>query len=80
MEEIKDKLGTSFRTKDFDPLNYFLRIEVNYSEADSTIAISQCKDSFDILTEFGMENCKLISISTPLEFGLKLTKENNIFR
>ncbi|XP_021992050.1 secreted RxLR effector protein 161-like [Helianthus annuus] len=61
-----------FEMTDLGVLHYFLGIEVNYKEGN--IILSQQKYARNLLDKFNMRDCN--SISTPMEYGLRLTKED----
>ena len=72
LDEFKTTMTNEFEMTDLGLMKYFLGIEVKQS--DDGIFISQQKYATDILKTFKMENHK--SIDTPIEFGTKLSKQD----
>ena len=71
-DKFKKSMMIKFDMTDLGMLHYFLGIEVVQS-ADG-IFISQKKYVQEILDRFQMTNCN--SVNTPVEYGLKLTKDH----
>lgn len=65
-------LSSQFHMKDMGILRYFLGIEVDRSEQG--IFLSQKKYACDLLTEYGVTNCRVLRL--PMDSHLKLTPEN----
>ncbi|KAK8913818.1 hypothetical protein KSP39_PZI024059 [Platanthera zijinensis] len=72
-EDFKKMMTKEFEMSDLGHAHYFLGIEVKYGVGK--ISISQTKYAAEILTRFRMENA--VPISTPMEFGLKLSKDGD---
>lgn len=70
-EIFKQSMMHEFDMSDLGMLHYFLGIEVVQTAVG--IFISQ-KNVQEILDRFQMKNCN--SVGTPIEFGLKLTKDH----
>ncbi|KAK2968675.1 hypothetical protein RJ640_001578 [Escallonia rubra] len=70
-DKFKRSMMVEFDMSDLGMMHYFLGIEVKQSAAG--IFISQKKYVQEILDRFQMKNCN--SVSTPTEFGLKLSKD-----
>lgn len=78
-EQIKNHIFTKFEMKDLGEVKYCLGLEVHRDRKNGSLCISQKKYIKDILTKFGMSNCK--SVKTPIDPKTKLTsseKENSI--
>ena len=71
-EKFKKTMMIEFDMTDLGMLHYFVGIEVVQSAAG--IFISQKKYVKEILDRFQMTNCN--SVNTPIEYGLKLTKDH----
>ncbi|KAJ0522114.1 putative RNA-directed DNA polymerase [Helianthus annuus] len=72
IRQLKESMEKEFEMTDLGILHYFLGMEVNYNEGN--ISLSQQKYARTLLKKFNMENCK--QISTPMEYGIRLTKED----
>ncbi|KAF7150925.1 hypothetical protein RHSIM_Rhsim02G0113200 [Rhododendron simsii] len=72
-EKFKESMMAEFEMSDLGKMHYFLGIEV--VQLPAGIFISQKKYVQEILDRFQMKNCN--SVSTPTEFGLKLTKDHD---
>uniref|UniRef100_A0A251UJX2 Putative ribonuclease H-like domain-containing protein n=1 Tax=Helianthus annuus TaxID=4232 RepID=A0A251UJX2_HELAN len=72
IEELKESMKCEFEMTDLGNLHYFLGMEVNYDNGN--IMPSQQKYARNLLEKFKMENCH--ALSTPMEYGLKLSKED----
>ncbi|GMJ14865.1 hypothetical protein HRI_005155700 [Hibiscus trionum] len=70
-EKFKQSMMLEFDMFDLGKMHYFLGIEVRQSS--DGIFISQRKYVQDVLMRFQMNECN--SVSTPVEFGLKLHKD-----
>ncbi|XP_065879565.1 uncharacterized mitochondrial protein AtMg00810-like [Euphorbia lathyris] len=70
-EEFKNTMAREFEMTDIGLMAYYLGIEVKQN--DDGIFISQSGFAKEILKKFKMENCN--SVSTPVECGIKLTKD-----
>ncbi|KAE8657590.1 hypothetical protein F3Y22_tig00116989pilonHSYRG00496 [Hibiscus syriacus] len=68
--EFKDVMMKEFEMIDMGLMAYYLGIEVK--QQNDGIFISQESYAKEILKKFKMENCK--PISTPAEYGIKMTK------
>ncbi|KAE8735550.1 Beta-galactosidase 8 isoform 1 [Hibiscus syriacus] len=68
--EFKDVMMKEFEMTDMGLMAYYLGIEVK--QQNDGIFISQESYAKEILKKFKMENCK--PISTPAEYGIKMTK------
>ena len=74
IKKCKQELTTEFEMKDLGLLHYFLELEV--WQQDNCIILNQGKYTIDILTKFGMMECK--PAATPMEINLhKLKDEMN---
>lgn len=73
LEQSKVKLANEFAMTDSGDLSYCLGIQMMQWEELKSILLTQDKYILDILTQFDMSNCKLVS--TPMPFGAKLTKK-----
>ena len=71
INNLKSKLSQTFHMKDLGDLRYFLGIEIDRN--NDGIFLCQKKYTSDILSEFGMNNCKPLQL--PLDTHLKLTPE-----
>jgi transposase InsO family protein len=69
---LKAELSKKFEMKDLGEAHYILGIEVCRNRQEKSIRISQSKYIDDILRRFNMTDS--LSVSTPLEIGLKLNK------
>ncbi|XP_024965760.1 uncharacterized protein LOC112505958 [Cynara cardunculus var. scolymus] len=73
INEFKDSMKENFEMTYLGLSHYFLGIEA--TQGAHCITISHKKYARDLLQRFNMEDC--ISAATPMEFGLKLSKEEN---
>ena len=71
IQDFKLSMKKEFEMTDLGLMKYFLGIEMQQGE--DGIFISQSKYAKEILEKFAFEDCH--PIDTPVEFGLKLTKE-----
>ena len=71
LEEVKRALSSKFDIKDLGELSYFLGVKVDQREQDS-IWIGQPAYTRNLLTMFGMQDCK--PVSTPVSSSSKLIK------
>lgn len=71
--EFKENMKTEFEMTDLGPLHYFLGIEAK--QGDYMITISQKKYAMELLVKFNMSDS--ITAATPMEVGLKLTKDGH---
>lgn len=69
-DDFKKSMMDEFDMTDLGLMHYFLGIEV--VQSSTGVFISQKKYVLEILNRFKMKGCN--SVSTPTEFGLKLTK------
>ncbi|GKV19801.1 hypothetical protein SLEP1_g30019 [Rubroshorea leprosula] len=69
VEELKQSLSKNFEMKDFGVLNYFLKLEVTFS--DNGCLLSQVKYASDLISKVELNDGK--SVSTPLEPNVKFT-------
>lgn len=71
MKRIKENLKRTFKMKDMGPVHYCLGIEFKQDLEKGTITMSQKGYIEEILTRFGMKDCK--TVATPngskLEIG-----------
>ncbi|XP_071728540.1 uncharacterized mitochondrial protein AtMg00810-like [Rutidosis leptorrhynchoides] len=74
INKFKDFLKSKFQIKDLGVLKYFLGIEV--IRENKNICLSQRKYTLDLLTEFGLLNCK--PIYTPIEPNLKFNNDDDL--
>ncbi|XP_021991522.1 uncharacterized mitochondrial protein AtMg00810-like [Helianthus annuus] len=72
INQLKNSMKTGFEMTDLGILHYFLGMEVNYDNGN--ITLSQQKYAKILLDKFKMGNCN--AISTPTEYGLRLSKED----
>ncbi|GJY60111.1 retrovirus-related pol polyprotein from transposon TNT 1-94 [Tanacetum coccineum] len=72
-EKFKKSVMAEFDMSDLGRLHYFLGIEV--VQSDAGIFISQRKYMQEILKKFRMKDCN--PVSTPVEPGVKLVKDEN---
>ncbi|KAE8683109.1 hypothetical protein F3Y22_tig00111215pilonHSYRG00067 [Hibiscus syriacus] len=68
--EFKDVMMKEFEMTDMGLMAYYLGIEIKQQKDE--IFISEERYANEILKKFKMENCK--PISTPAEYGIKMTK------
>ncbi|KAK1421784.1 hypothetical protein QVD17_24412 [Tagetes erecta] len=68
---FKESMKKEFEMMDLGLMHYFLGLEVKQEEG--RISISQGKYARDLLKRFNMEHAS--EISTPMEFGIKVTKD-----
>jgi transposase InsO family protein len=73
MEETKNVLKTRFKMKDMGPISWFLGIE--FKQYKDCIEMSQSHYLNEVLSRFGMADCK--PRSTPCELKLDPSKESN---
>ena len=71
--KVKDGLKSEFKMTDMGEAQYLLGLQIIRDKDKGHLTLTQKKCAMEVLKRFGMENCK--SISTPMEVGLKLTKE-----
>ena len=72
IEKCKQDLSAEFEMKDLGLLHYFLGLEI--WQLDNCIILNQGKYTVDILTKFGMIECKLAA--TPMEINLHKLKDD----
>ena len=72
VNEFKSQMMNEFEMSDMGLLHYFLGLEIQ--QAEDGIFISQRKYARDILSKFGMLNCK--PAATPMNINEKLQHEN----
>ena len=72
IKKCKQKLTAEFEMKDLGLLHYFLGLKV--WQQDNYIILNQEKYTIDILTKFGMMECKLAA--TPMEVNLHKLKND----
>lgn len=70
-DDFKNSMMNEFEMSDLGKMHYFLGLEV--VQSDDGFFVSQKKYVQDILDRFEMKNCN--SSNTPVEFGLKLSKD-----
>lgn len=70
---IKRQLSAEFKMKDMGPVKHILGISVERDGPVGTITIMQKQYINDVISRFNMKDAN--SVSTPLEVGIKLTKE-----
>ncbi|KAI3725113.1 hypothetical protein L1987_64888 [Smallanthus sonchifolius] len=70
--EFKEHMKKDFEMTDMGVLHYFLGMEINYDQ--ERIILSQHKYAKMLLDRFRMTNCSIAS--NPMEYGLKLSKED----
>ncbi|KAJ0795409.1 putative RNA-directed DNA polymerase [Helianthus annuus] len=72
INQFKCSMKKEFEMTDLGNLHYFLGMEVK--QENGNIMLSQRKYAENLLERFNMKHCK--SISTPMEYGEKLSKED----
>ncbi|XP_021985447.1 secreted RxLR effector protein 161-like [Helianthus annuus] len=72
INQLKDSMKKVFEMTDLGVLHYFLGMEVKYKEGN--IALSQQKYAKGLLKKFNREKCN--TISTPMEYGERLSKND----
>ncbi|XP_022007623.1 uncharacterized mitochondrial protein AtMg00810-like [Helianthus annuus] len=72
IEQLKNSMKNEFEMTDLGILHYFLGMEVNYDNGN--ISLTQHKYAKNLLKKFNMEGCH--EISTPMEYGLQLSKND----
>ena len=72
INEVKEALSKSFKMTDLGPCKQFLGMEISRTPAKHTVKITQAGKIGKLLTEHGMENCKIAS--TPMDPGVILMK------
>ena len=72
IKKCKQELTAEFEMKDLGLLHYFLGLEV--WQQDNYIILNQGKYTIDILTKFGMMECK--PTATPMEINLHKLKDD----
>ena len=74
LQDVKSALCKKFEIKDMGRLHYFLGMSVVQDEECKSIWIGQPAYTNNLLTKYGMQNCK--AVSTPVESGDKLKVAN----
>uniref|UniRef100_A0A251SKN6 Putative zinc finger, CCHC-type n=1 Tax=Helianthus annuus TaxID=4232 RepID=A0A251SKN6_HELAN len=72
ISEFKESMKKEFEMTDMGCLHYFLGMEVSYENGN--IILSQKKYMRSLLEKFRMTSCN--TVSTPMEYGLKLSKDD----
>ncbi|QRW10540.1 Copia-like polyprotein/retrotransposon [Ceratobasidium sp. AG-Ba] len=72
LDEIKVELKSVFDISDLGPAHLFVGIEIVRNRTAKTITIHQARYVRDILSRFGMSDCK--PVDTPMSEGLHLEK------
>lgn len=72
---IKAKIAKEFNVDDKGELRYFLGMEIERDGPTGTIKLSQSQYIRDILEQYGMENCKTLSV--PLEAGYQVSCDDS---
>ncbi|KAJ0590261.1 putative RNA-directed DNA polymerase [Helianthus annuus] len=70
--KFKESMNREFEMTDMGRLHYFLGMEVLYE--DGNIILSQRKYMKNLLDKYKMTQCN--TVSTPMEYGLKLSKDD----
>ena len=73
VNKVKEGLKSEFKMTDMGEAQYLLGLQIIRDKDKGHLTLTQKKYAMEVLKRFGMENCK--SVSTPMEVGLKLTKE-----
>uniref|UniRef100_A0A251TCA0 Putative copia protein n=1 Tax=Helianthus annuus TaxID=4232 RepID=A0A251TCA0_HELAN len=72
IESFKELMKKEFEMTDMGILHYFLGMEVSFDNGN--IILTQQQYAKSLLSKFNMMNCS--GISTPMEYGLRLTKQD----
>ena len=72
VEEAKAKIMSAFEARDMGEASTFLGMDIHRDRAARTIALTQNRLTRDLISKFGMEECKPLSV--PLSPATKLTK------
>ncbi|XP_015937376.1 uncharacterized mitochondrial protein AtMg00810-like [Arachis duranensis] len=72
IESTKRHLHEAFKIKDIEDVKFFLGLEV--ARVSKGIAVNQRKYVLDLLADYGMTDCKLVS--TPMDYSNKLSKNS----
>ncbi|KAJ0566228.1 putative RNA-directed DNA polymerase [Helianthus annuus] len=72
ISDFKESMKKEFEMTDMGCLHYFLGMEVSYENGN--IILSQKKYMRSLLEKFRMTSCN--TVSTPMEYGLKLSKDD----
>ena len=75
MAKLKEDLSKAFKMKDMGAIHYCLGIEFQQNVEDGSITMVQKKYAEEVLTRFGMQDCK--PVSTPLNGNEKLKKSTS---
>ena len=70
LQDVKSALSKEYEIKDMGKLHYFLGMSVVQDEECKSIWIGQPAYTTNLLTKYGMQDCK--AVSTPVESGTKL--------
>ena len=73
LEDTKAKLLIPFEGRDLAPATFFLGMDIHRDRQARTISLGQSRLTKDLLEQYGMTECKPLSI--PLSPSIKLTKE-----
>lgn len=68
---IKKKLAAHFKLKDLGPVSTILSIHVIHDHTNNTLNLSQPAKIAELVEEYGLSKCKLLS--SPLPAGCQLT-------
>ncbi|KAJ0705145.1 putative RNA-directed DNA polymerase [Helianthus annuus] len=72
INQLKDSMKKEFEMTDLGILHYFLGMKKEYESGN--ITLSQQKYAKGLLKKFKMEKCNIIS--TPMEYGQRLSKDD----
>lgn len=72
---LKCILESQFKIKDLGQIRQCLGMSVHYDKCNKILTLDQCDYIQQLLQKFNMVDCK--AIDTPMECGLKLTKDLN---
>lgn len=75
LESTKEKIMEIFEARDLGPSTYFLGMDIIRDRENKTIMLRQNRMMNDLLTKYGMDEAK--SLSVPLSPAIKLTKEGD---
>jgi hypothetical protein len=73
IKELKVALAKAFKIRDLGPTAFLLGVHITRDRANRSLSLSQRQYIIDLLTRFGMDTCA--PVTTPMEPGLKLTKD-----
>ncbi|KAG9019865.1 hypothetical protein FRB90_003456 [Tulasnella sp. 427] len=73
IQEVKDALAKVFKIQDLGPTSFLLGVYITCNQSSLSLSLSQHQYTANLLERFGMSNCT--PVTTPMEPGLKLTKE-----